>query len=303
MLDGLGHTRLLLDSSGNITDRYSYDGWGNPIEQVGTTFNPFRWNAAYGYEWTPAIGLYHVGAREYDPRTARWLQREPIDAASGDPNLYRHAGNDPVNMADDGGADWFKKTEDGIWIGQFLFNSDVVFEGLKTGLAAVGSTFTFGLWKGEAYKDQPGFETSTFFAEVGRYCLITAATLGLGEVVASVRAARQVQQAANNAQRVVGAGRGAAYGTRVHTEFGRQVQQISRGRIRAEVSYRNGQVVPRGTRGSVRVDAVRGRPERPKEIWDLKTGGARLTPQRIQQIRRHLPRGCQNIPIQEARPR
>jgi len=77
----------------------------------------------------------------------------------------------------------------------------------------------------------------------------------------------------------------------------------SRGRIQTEVSYRNGSVVPRGTRGSVRVDAVRGRPERPKEIWDLKTGGARLTPQRIQQIRRHLPRGCQNIPIREVRPR
>ena len=247
--------------------------------------------------------MYHVGTRAYDPRTARWLQRDPIDAALGDPNLYRYAGNDPVNMADDGGADWFKKTEDGIWIGQFLFNSDVVFEGLKTGLAAVGSTFTFGLWKGEAYKDQPGFETSTFFAEVGRYCLITAATLGLGEVVASVRAARQVQQAANIAQRTVGSGRGAAYGTRVHTEFAKQVQRTSRGRIQTEVSYRNGSVVPRGTRGSVRVDAVRGRPERPKEIWDLKTGGARLTPQRIQQIRRHLPGGCQNIPIREVRPR
>ncbi len=102
MLDGLGHTRLLLDSSGNITDRYSYDAWGNPIEQVGTTFNPFRWNAAYGYEWTPATGLYHVGAREYDPRTARWLQRDPLDAASGDPNLYRYCGNDPINYADDG---------------------------------------------------------------------------------------------------------------------------------------------------------------------------------------------------------
>ena len=103
MLDGLGHTRLLLDSSGNITDRYSYDGWGNPIEQTGATFNPFRWNAAYGYEWTPAIGLYHVGAREYDPRTARWLQRDPIDAASGDPNLYRYCGNDPVNWTDPDG--------------------------------------------------------------------------------------------------------------------------------------------------------------------------------------------------------
>jgi RHS repeat-associated protein len=91
VLDGLGHTPLLLDSSGNITDRYSYDGWGNPIEQTGTTFNPFRWNAAYGYEWTPATGLYHVGSREYDPRTARWLQRDPIDAASGDPNLQRQS--------------------------------------------------------------------------------------------------------------------------------------------------------------------------------------------------------------------
>jgi len=92
VLDGLVHTRPLLASSGNITDRYRYDAWGNPIEQVGTTFNPFRWNAAYGYEWTPAIGLYHVGARAYDPRTARWLQRDPIDAVGGDPNLYPYAG-------------------------------------------------------------------------------------------------------------------------------------------------------------------------------------------------------------------
>ena len=43
-----------------------------------------------------------MGAREYDPRTGRWLQRDPIDAASGDPNLYRYCGNDPVNGWDDG---------------------------------------------------------------------------------------------------------------------------------------------------------------------------------------------------------
>ena len=69
---------------------------------------PFTWNAAYGYEWDcfAGTGLYHVGARAYDPRTARWLQRDPIDAASGDPNLYRYAGNDPVNQVDPDGTRW-----------------------------------------------------------------------------------------------------------------------------------------------------------------------------------------------------
>ncbi len=57
---------------------------------------------AYGYEYIPATGLYHVGAREYDPRTARWLQRDPIDVASGDPNLYRYCGNEPINGWDNG---------------------------------------------------------------------------------------------------------------------------------------------------------------------------------------------------------
>jgi RHS repeat-associated protein len=95
--DALGHVRTLIDAeTGQVTDRYDYDAWGNVVHN-GSTRNLFTWNGAYGYEWVPETGLYHVGAREYDPRTARWLQRDPIDAASGDPNLYRYCGNDPVN--------------------------------------------------------------------------------------------------------------------------------------------------------------------------------------------------------------
>lgn len=209
---------------------------------------PFLWNSAYGYEYIPFTGLYHVGAREYDPRTARWLQRDPIDVAGGHPNVYLYCGNDPLNMADDGGTEWFKKTADGVWIGPFLFNSEVVSEGLKTGFATVGSAFSLGLWDGGAYKDQPGFQTSTVLAGVGGVCLTMAVGGGAaGSVVSSVRAGRQVQQAANIAQRTVGSGRGPVHGTRVHTEFARQVQQISKGKLHTEFAYRNGVRVNRNT--------------------------------------------------------
>ncbi|GBC92738.1 tRNA nuclease WapA [bacterium HR15] len=91
---------------------WSYDSWGNPIERevnpaYGTVEQPFTWNGAYGYEWDcfANTNLYHVGAREYDPRTARWLQRDPIDVAGRHPNGYLYCGNEPVNDVDPTGMD------------------------------------------------------------------------------------------------------------------------------------------------------------------------------------------------------
>jgi RHS repeat-associated protein len=106
ILDALGHTRLLLDNTGNVTDTYVYDAWGNLLKgSEWSSPNPFTWNGAYGYEWIEFTGLFHVGAREYDPRTARWLQRDPIDVAGGDPNLYLYCHDDPLNGADPSGLD------------------------------------------------------------------------------------------------------------------------------------------------------------------------------------------------------
>ncbi len=53
------------------------------------------------------MGWCYLGTREYAPRTARWLQRDPIDVASGDPNLYRYCGNDPINHVDANGLTWY----------------------------------------------------------------------------------------------------------------------------------------------------------------------------------------------------
>ncbi len=109
VLDGLGHVRGLVGcndaGSWRYEQTYDYDSWGNLLNS-GVPSQPFLWNGAYGYEYIPATGLYHVGAREYDPRTGRWLQRDPSDAESGDPNSYRFCGNDPVNQVDPDGEDW-----------------------------------------------------------------------------------------------------------------------------------------------------------------------------------------------------
>ena len=106
VIDGLGHVRALVAPNGAITEVWHYDSWGNPISPPAERIDqPFTWNGAYGYEYIPFTGLYHVGAREYDPRTARWLQRDPIDVAGGHPNVYLYCGNEPINDVDPEGLD------------------------------------------------------------------------------------------------------------------------------------------------------------------------------------------------------
>ena len=104
---------------------------------------------------------------------------------------------------------------------------------------------------------------------------------------------------AKSALSKVGAGKGAVHGTLVHTEF---AKLNSLDDIAVEISYLKQDVVKYGTKGSVRVDAVKGNPLAPLAIGDLKCGSACLTSQRIEQIRDHLPRGYQGIPIHEIRP-
>ena len=53
---------------------------------------------------------------------------------------------------------------------------------------------------------------------------------------------------------------------------------------------------------SVRLDVVEGNIFEPNAVYDLKTGSATLTPDRIAQIQANLPTGYQDIPIVEIRP-
>ena len=78
--DALGSTRFLTDSSGNVTDTYLHDAWGNLVASTGTTVNPFKWVGKYGYYTDDSTGQVYVRARMYQPTVARWMSEELLPA-------------------------------------------------------------------------------------------------------------------------------------------------------------------------------------------------------------------------------
>jgi RHS repeat-associated protein len=94
--DGLGSVVALVGSTGTVLDTYSYDPYGKLRASTGTTANPYQYTSSY----LDATGLYHNGARYYDPNLGRFTQQDP---AAQPPNLYTYAGNNPANSVDPSG--------------------------------------------------------------------------------------------------------------------------------------------------------------------------------------------------------
>ena len=49
LLDGIGSTRQLPESNGNVTDSYIFDSYGKSVIESGSTTNPFRFKGMIGY--------------------------------------------------------------------------------------------------------------------------------------------------------------------------------------------------------------------------------------------------------------
>ena len=100
--DALGSMRFLTDSSGNVTDTYLHDAWGNLVASTGTTVNPFKWVGKYGYYTDQSTGLVYVRARIYMPTVARWESLDPLSFVDG-PNLFVYGYLRPPVLTDPGG--------------------------------------------------------------------------------------------------------------------------------------------------------------------------------------------------------
>jgi RHS repeat-associated protein len=110
--DHLGSVRGIVDSGGRLVDTLRYDASGvltaesNPSGGEGAAGGggvyPGLLPRYAGYEWDSALGLYHVGARWYDPSQGRWLSRDPLGLAA-DSNPYRYVENNALNYSDPSG--------------------------------------------------------------------------------------------------------------------------------------------------------------------------------------------------------
>jgi RHS repeat-associated protein len=98
--DGLGSVTDLTDSVGAAAKSYSYDAYGNIVDQTGTVEQPYTYT---GRELDAETGLFYYRARYYDPTTGRFLQKDPISFAGGDLVLYNYVKGNPVAKGDPSG--------------------------------------------------------------------------------------------------------------------------------------------------------------------------------------------------------
>jgi RHS repeat-associated protein len=95
----------LVDSSGDVVERYAYTPYGQAFIMNGAyvemTGGGVDWRYLFqGGRLDPLTGATQFGARDYDPALGRWRTLDPIGFAGGDLNVYRAFANNPVRYVD-----------------------------------------------------------------------------------------------------------------------------------------------------------------------------------------------------------
>ena len=154
LTDNLQSTRALTNSSGTVTDTFTYDAFGNDIAQTGSTPNEFLYA---GQQFDTAIGEYFDRARYYDQLIGRFASMDVYPGTTDDPltlNHYAYANGDPIDQEDPSGmltvTDTTVATKEGLTLDQKLALVILAVGGLGIAtwltLARPRPTLLFRLW-------------------------------------------------------------------------------------------------------------------------------------------------------------
>jgi RHS repeat-associated protein len=96
--DQLGSTTAITNQSGAVETTYTYDAYGNATQTSGTFTQPFLFTGQYTDAASKQI---YMRSRWYDPVTAQFLTRDPLEAVTAEPFAY--TSNNPTNYTDPSG--------------------------------------------------------------------------------------------------------------------------------------------------------------------------------------------------------
>ena len=100
--DDKNSTLGLLSPDESIERSYSYDPDGNATATGTGAQSVVQWVGGVNLE---SQGIYHFGARLYNPAIGRWTQPDPLNQPADllQANLYSYVGGDPINRIDPSG--------------------------------------------------------------------------------------------------------------------------------------------------------------------------------------------------------
>ncbi len=102
-MDAQQNVRFLTNTSGVVTDQYTYDAFGNLITSSGTTPNSYRFASEH---LDTNLGLYYLRARYYNASTGRFWNRDSAAINPNNPrelNRYVYTADNPANATDPSG--------------------------------------------------------------------------------------------------------------------------------------------------------------------------------------------------------
>jgi len=126
----------LTDDSGNVTDTFTWDAWGNLLGRTGTT--PCNYGL-HGEYIDPATNLIYLRARWYNPEIGRFMSMDEWEGVNEEPaslHKYVFVKDNPVNMTDPSG------------------NFSIMEAGISIGIVGILSTMPVNLWAGNSKEDK-----------------------------------------------------------------------------------------------------------------------------------------------------
>lgn len=100
--DSRGSTIALSNATGDLTDKYAYDTFGNLVNSEGSTANPFKYVGRHGVI-DEGNGLKYIRARYYLSEIGRFTTKDLLTGNDSDGqslNRYVYALNNPVRLVD-----------------------------------------------------------------------------------------------------------------------------------------------------------------------------------------------------------